>query len=174
MATPCPDGISDADAAPRSGYRGHASPASLIILAALLLLALSGHLGGRPNPVQVAENDAVRIEIKTPARLRNGMIFETIIRITPKRPVKALTLAISPSFWRDVTVNNMVPAADKEEMQAGFFRFTYGAAQAGKPVEIKIDGQINPPLLAGIEGEVAVYDGDVRLAGLMTTMRVYP
>ncbi len=174
MAAPCPDGISEADAHPRGGHRGRASLLPLIILAALLALALSGLLGGRPDPVQVAETDNALIEVNMPSRLRNGMSFEAIIRITAKRPVKALTLAISSSLWRDITINNMMPAAEKEDMQDGFFRFAYGAADPGVPIEIKIDGQINPPLFAGTDGEIAVYDRDVRLVGLATTMRVYP
>jgi len=174
MTTSCPDGISEEDARPHTGRHGRASPASFIILAALLLLALTGLFGGDPNPVRTAETDAARIEVKAPAILRNGMTFETVIRIMPKRPVGALTLAIAPSFWRNITINDMVPAADQEEMRDGLLRFTYGSAEPGHPVEIRINGQINPPLFGGAEGEIAVYDADRRLVGLTASMRVRP
>lgn len=110
------------------------------------------------------------MEIKTPTILRNGHFFETVVRVTPKRPLTDLRLAVSSSLWRDMTINSMVPAPEKEESRSGLFLLSYGPADAGKPFEIKIDGQINPPLFLGTAGEMAVYDGDARLAG--TRMRV--
>jgi hypothetical protein len=174
MAIPCPDGISEDGARPRRGYHSHASPVSILVLTVFLALGFLGLFGGRPSPVRIAETDAVRLEVKTPTTLRNGLFFETVVRVTPKRPLNDLTLAISPSLWRDTTINTMVPAAEKEESRDGFFRLSYGPVDVGKPFEIKIDGQINPPLFLGTAGEIAVYDGDIRLAGVETRARVRP
>ncbi|MCM8731534.1 hypothetical protein ACFO8O_11250 [Hephaestia sp. GCM10023244] len=171
MATPCSDGISEDDACPRSGYRRRARVAPLVILTVFLILGFVGLFGGRASPTQVAESDAARLEVTTPVTLRNGLVFETVIRATPKRPIKDLTLAISTSLWRDVTINSLIPAATQEESRDGFFRFSYGPVEAGQSFEAKLDGQINPPLFLGTVGDIVVYDGDVRLVGLETVRR---
>ena len=77
-------------------------------------------------------------------------------------------------MWKDFTVNTMVPAAAEERFADGRFRFSYGPVEAGKAIVVKIDSQINPSLVGGTAGHVAVYDGETLLAELPVAIAVRP
>ncbi|MFA7439388.1 MAG: hypothetical protein WCZ66_00285 [Sphingomonadaceae bacterium] len=174
MGATFPDGIDADDVRPRRIFPSHSSPFSLLVLGGILLLAMTGWAGGQPNRIFVEDTDGVRLEVSWPKITRNGLIFETRIRIEPKRPVDDLVLGVSSSLWRDITINSMIPAATGEESRRGLFRFSYGTAEAGEVIEIKIDGQINPPLFGGTQGHIAIFDDEVELARIPLTMEVRP
>ena len=174
MPSRCPDGIVEAHHRTSRFWGRHASPASLVLLGLLIAAALAGLLGGQPKARMVRETSTVRLEVDISNVVRNGVFFETRIRITPKRPVGALVLGISPALWRDLTITSMMPAASGEESRDGLFRFEYGPAPAGETVEIKIDGQVNPELFGGTRGDIVVLDGDVELVRLPSRIEVRP
>ncbi|RVT90433.1 hypothetical protein [Sphingomonas crocodyli] len=169
-----PDGISDQHIEASHWVQRHANPTSLIVIALLLASTWLGILGGRPNPVSVVETGEAQLTIKSPATLRNGTFYETRITIEPKISIKQLTLAISPALWRDITINSGIPAAEKEEFKNGMFRMSFGPAEAGKPVEIKFDGQVNPPLVGRNSGSIAILDGEVEIVRTNLSMLVLP
>src|SRR3546814_13021689 len=78
----------------------------------------------------------------------------------------APAIEVSPSLWRDMTINTMIPAPAEEFFEKGGYRFAYDRMPRGKRLLIKIDGQINPPLFAGTRGDIAVYDGERRLGAM--------
>lgn len=168
-----PDGITDYHTTD-GGLSRHASPISFVVLAGLLLAAALGLLGGQPHPRFHAESGMADLSVETPAVIRNGEFFETRITVVPKRPVTDLVVAVTPALWRDITVNTMIPAAADERFEDGAFHFGYGKAEAGKPVVVKIDSQINPPLFAGTRGAVIVFDGKVELVRVPIEMKVRP
>ena len=49
-----------------------------------------------------------------------------------------------------------------------------GSGEPGKPIAIKFDGQVNPPLVGANAGDIAVFDGDRKLAAIPVKMRVLP
>ncbi|EQB05878.1 hypothetical protein [Sphingobium baderi] len=172
MATRLPDGITDEDAG-QNGRR-RANPLPLLILTVLIVLALFGFLGGKADPLNRAENSAALIEVRAPEILRNGMFLEMVVRVTPKRPVNKLVIAVSDGLWREMTINSMIPAAEKEEYKDGLFRFSFGRVEAAETFQFKIDGQINPPLFAGTQGSIIALDDQDRLVELHTEIKVRP
>lgn len=174
MAIDLPDGISPAAALPQRGWRQQSGLLPLLLLAALLALAVAGLFGGAPTDWRRVNTEAADLEIQVPRTLRSGMFFEFRIRITPRRPVDDLRLAVSPTLWRDLTINTHIPTAAEEAVENGEFHFAYGPAAAGETLEIKVDGQVNPALFAGTEGRLAAYDGDSQLAALPISIRVLP
>ncbi|WP_294394523.1 hypothetical protein [uncultured Sphingomonas sp.] len=154
--------------------RTHANPLPLLFLTAVMLLALIGWFGGGRSPTLTADSAAVRLDVHTPVVIRNGQFFETRIRVTPRRRIAKLVVAVSPSLWRDLTQNSMVPQADKETFEDGRFRFDYGAGEPGEPLELKIDFQINPALFGHVAGVVEVYDDKILLVRLPVRMTVRP
>ncbi|MHA6721874.1 hypothetical protein [Sphingomonas sp. RS2018] len=169
-----PDGIAPDHADPRGWWNRHANLLSLAILGLLMALALSGLLGGAPNPVRFADLGPARLTVAAPTTLRNGLFFEMRWTVAARADIGKLVVAIPPSLWRDMTVNSMIPAAGEERFADGRFRFHYGALKAGETLEIKIDGQINPPLTRGTAGDIALYDGDRRLGAMPVRIRVLP
>jgi hypothetical protein len=169
-----PDGIEDQHVRGPDAHHRRANPASLILIGLFLLLACLGLMGGQSHPNRSVENAAARLTVASPDVLRNGMFFETRLLIEPRQPIKEVVLAVSPDLWRDITINSAIPAADKEEYADGMIRMSFGPAQPGKPIAIKFDGQVNPPLVGRSQGEVVLYDGDRRLLALPWTLRVLP
>lgn len=158
-----PDGISD-EPAGNSLWNRHASPVSILILGGILACAFAGFAGGQPSPKEVADFGRATLTVKTPLIIRNGEFFETEIEISSVAALGDATVAISADLWRDMTVNTMIPAAGEERFTDGSYRFAYGPLAAGQTLRIKVDGQINPPLFAGTEGEISLYDGE-RIVG---------
>ena len=50
------------------------------------------------------------VVVDTRRTLRNGEFFETRLTATAARPLADVTVAFSPSVWRNMTVNTMLPA----------------------------------------------------------------
>ena len=170
----CPDGIRDDHAAPRRGLYRHANPFSILVLGALMIAALTGLFGGDKTSTLTAVSPAATLTVDTPRTMRSGLFFETRIAVEAREALSDAVIALPPALWRDQTINTIVPAAESEAFKDGRFRFHYGALAAGDRLEIKIDGQINPPLTIGAEGEVALYDGERPVVSIPLTIRVLP
>ncbi|WP_293977194.1 hypothetical protein [Sphingomonas sp.] len=170
MEAQAPDGITQEH---ESNSR-RANPWPLILLAVLLGAGLTGLFGGQPAIVRQASNDLVSLSVRTPETLRNGMAFETIVEVTPHRPIDDLVIAVSDGLWREMTINTMIPAAGDESHKSGFHRFSFGEAEPGETFRFKVDGQINPPLFAGTSGAVLALDGERRLAAVPVRIKVLP
>jgi hypothetical protein len=166
-----PDGIVPADA---DGRGARFNWISLAVLGAIMLAALLGAFGGGKARSIVADAPAAQLEVHTPRVLRNGMFFETRIHLAAKAPIADAVIVIPASLWRDMTVNTMIPAPSEEKAEKGAFRFSYGALRPGEVLDIKIDGQINPPLFAGNSGSVALNDGDRLLVQVPVAIAVLP
>jgi len=171
MAQPAPDGIGE----DHQGSRGGPSPLPLLFLGAILAVGLAGLYGGMSDPVREARgDDGTILSVRAPETLRNGMLFETVIEVTPDKPVENLVLAVSDGLWHQMTINTVMPAAREESHERGFQRFSFGRMAAGDTLRFKVDGQINPPLLAGTDGEIAALDGKRELVALPMRIRVLP
>ncbi|MFL9840309.1 hypothetical protein ABS767_04980 [Sphingomonas sp. ST-64] len=170
---PCyPDGIAPSHAAPRGGaWRRWVA---VVLLGALMLAALLGLFGGGKDRPLRARAPAAALEVATPRVIRNGEFFEMRVRVTARQPVGKTVLAVPAGLWRDMTINTMIPAAGKESAQDGEFRFDYGALEPGETLDIKIDGQINPPLFAGTRGRIAIRDDTRELVAIPLEITVLP
>ena len=169
-----PDGITaEHDDRPR-GMRRHASPGSIVLLGGLIVAAFSGVLGGHPNPIVEIAAPEARMLLDTPQIIRNGEFFETRITVEARRPIGDVVIALSSEYWRDMTINSMIPAAADETFEDRMYRFSFGPLAAGKTLKFKIDGQINPPLFAGTRGTLALLDGDRVIAEHPLSLRVLP
>lgn len=174
-ASSFPDGIAQPHADPATGTgRGRRRWLALILLNALMIAALLGVFGGGKARSLTAASDAATLEVHTPRVIRNGVFFETLIRVTAHAPIEKAAIAVDATLWRDMTINTMIPAPSEESFKDGAFRFDYGPLKPGESIDIKIDGQINPPLFAGTKGTVAVLDGERQLAAVPLKITVLP
>lgn len=173
-ALPFPDGIDASHAVPSRGVRPYASPLAFIILGSFLATAMTGTLGGAPAPVAIAHAPAADLEVKLARPLRSGLFFETRIRVVARRDIVAPVIGIDASLWRDLTANSQIPAATDERFTDGQYRFAYSALKAGETLEVKIDGQTNPPLVGRLAGAITLLDGDTRLATTRVAIPVLP
>lgn len=139
-----------------------------------MMLAFLGIFGGQPHPTISVYAPSANINLQLPQRIRNGEFFEMRMNFKTKRPFDDLNLAISSSYWHDLTINTMIPAPAKEESEDGRYLFKYGRIDAGTDFSVKIDGQINPPLFRGNEGQIELLDGDTVIARIPVEMKVMP
>lgn len=169
-----PDGIEGRHIAPVRGIRAHASPLAFVVLAAMLAAASMGLLGGAPAPVTTINAPAATVELKIARPLRSGLFFETRIRVTARQAIAKPVIGVDSSLWRDLTINSQVPAPTEESFKQGQYRFEYGALKAGETLEVKIDGQTNPPLIGQLTGKIALLNDDATLAETRVAIPVLP
>ncbi|MBO9696254.1 MAG: hypothetical protein J7499_08635 [Sphingopyxis sp.] len=169
-----PDGLAEENLHGGRIFARHASPLSVVVLGALLVLALLDVAGGHPStPVKRDFGDAA-LTVDTPRTLRNGEFFETRIEVHARTDIADAVIAVTPDLWRDTTINTTLPSPAGERFEKGMLRWSYGPIKAGDTLHVKIDGQINPPLFAGTSGRILLYDGDRRLGQLPLSIRVFP
>ncbi len=171
---PFPEGIDATHVGPFGGVRAHASPLAFILLGSLLALAMTGMLGGAPAPATVTHAPAADLQIKLARPLRSGLFFETHVRVVARHDIAEPVIGIDASLWRDLTINSQVPAPSDERFKDGQYRFAYPSMKAGDTLEIKIDGQTNPPLVGRLDGSLDLFDGKTRLAGTHLSITVLP
>lgn len=169
----CPDGIEPDHIVARHRWHDHASPASLLVLLAVVAFGLSGHAGSRPVE-RAADAPAARLAVRSPEIVRNGEIYEAVIAIDARQRIGRLVLGISPALLRETTVNSTMPAAADESYGDGLFRFDHGAVAGGTRFEVKLALQGNPSLYGENAGRIAVFDGATPLVELPLTLRIRP
>lgn len=168
-----PDGIEEVHERPTTGWRRHASPISLLILGAVVLLAMSGALG-RERDWQATSAGGSVLSVHAPEIIRNGEFLEMRIVVAADEPIDSVSIGIEASLWEDLTVNTMIPAPTSEEFRDGQFRFGFGRLEAGNEFLLKIDLQVNPDIVAGNDGRLTLFDGDEPMAAVDLSLIVLP
>ena len=169
-----PDGIDDRNLHGGKLFSRHASPLSILLLGSLMALALFDVAGGGRSTPVTGDFGVATLTVHTPTTLRNGEFFETRIAIRAEADIDDATIAVTPGLWRDMTINTTLPSPSEESFEDGLLRWSYGPLRAGDTLQVKIDGQINPPLFAGTSGTLNLYDGHRRIGGLPLSIRVWP
>jgi len=139
-----------------------------------MIAALAGLLGGGKAPVMIASSPQADLTVHTHRVLRNGVFFETRIVIVAHVALEDATLLLPPGLWKDMTINSFEPQATSEDFKDGAFRFHYGKLDSGDTLDLKIDGQINPPLFHGTRGYIGLADGDQPLVSIPLRITVLP
>lgn len=169
-----PDGLDASHVAPIGGLHKHASLLAFLLLGGFLGLASLGGVGGKPAPVLVANAPAAALQVKVARPLRSGVFFETRIRVVALRDIAKPVIGVDAGLWTDLTINSHIPAAASESFADGQYRFEYEALQKGETLEVKIDGQVNPPLVGRLAGAITLLDDRRKLAGVTVSVPVLP
>lgn len=171
MSSKRPDGISYEATKVRLGY---ANPLPLILLTIFMIAGLTGFMGGNKSPELKVENSNVVFALHGPTIIRNGMAFETRFTVQAKRPIRQLAISVPNALWRDMTINSMIPAASDENANDGSYHFIFSELPAGQMFQLKVDGQINPPLIGHVQGPITLWDGPTKLAVINYRTKVLP
>ena len=146
----------------------------LALLAGILALALLGLFGGGKSPRFLIDTSHASFTIHTPVRLRSGLFFEHAVIVRARLPIEDAVIGVDAGLWRDITINTMIPTPTEERFAGGQYRFHYGAIDAGEVLIVKIDGQINSPLIGASRGSMTLFDGDRQVATVPLTIAVLP
>ena len=169
---PYPDGIAKEHVRPKSGLGRHASPFSLAVFGAVIVLGLTGALGHERD--WRSEANGVLLTVHAPEITRNGEFFEIRVSVEAASAVEELAIGVDKALWEDMTVNTMIPAATEETGTDDEFRFVFGQIAAGTTFDFKIDLQVNPDIVGGNAGPITVYDGDRPLTSVDIGLLVLP
>jgi len=169
-----PEGIGERHARPQSFLRHHLAWGALGLLGALLAVALTGVLGGQPNPTLRADGDRAELTVNAPGVLRSGEFFEMRFRVRAKEAIEKPVLALSHSYLRDLTLNTFKPSPVAESSDGTFYRLEFDALAAGGSFEVMIDGQVNPDLFGGTSGSIMLLDDRTPVAGMPLALEVRP
>lgn len=171
--TPFPQGLDPAHTRPsRSRHLRRWVP--FLLLGLLLTCGLAGAFGGDRAQWRRVHAPAADFLVRMPHVMRNGVFFEIRTQIRARRDMSDAVIAVDPALWRDMTINTMFPEPAEQEYRNGTVRLSYGPLRAGERIEAKFDGQINPVLLGGTKGAMALFDGDRSIAELPLDIRVFP
>lgn len=168
-----PDGLEPTHERERP-VRMAANWVGVLVLLTLLVVAMTGALGGGPRPVLAAQAPAAELRIKTPDVLRSGMFFEIAVEARARQAIAKPVLAISESYWRDITINTVEPAPASEKSEERMFLFEYDPLAPGDVLLVKFDGQINPSLFGGTAGRIELRDGQRAIATIPLELAVLP
>jgi hypothetical protein len=167
-----PDGIGKEHESPRMGLRRHASPLSLGVFGAVIVLGLTGALGHERD--WQAEGEGARLTVHAPEITRNGEFLEMRVSVEAGSAIENLAIGVDKALWEDMTVNTMIPAATEETGMDGEFRFTFGRIEEGATFDLKIDLQVNPDIVGGNAGAITLYDGERPLTSVDIGLLVLP
>ena len=169
-----PEGIGEEHVHPQSFLRRYLGWWALALLAALIAIALTGTLGGRPNTTFRADSPRAGLAVNAPEVLRSGEFFEMRFRVRAKQPIEKPVLAVAHSYLRDLTLNTFKPSPAEESSDGTFYRMEFGAMEPGDSFELMIDGQVNPDLFGGTRGSIELLDDKTRITGMALELEVRP
>jgi hypothetical protein len=170
--TGMPDGIAPRHFVRSSGLLRGFLP--IFLLGALLLAALFGVFGGASDPQVSAEGNGARLTVTAPRTLRSGMILELDIDVSAGRAIAQPVVAISGSYLHELSFNSIIPQASQAAFENGTLTLHYDALQPGDRLHVKMDGQVNPPLIGENDGVISIRDGETVLARRPVSLWVFP
>lgn len=145
----------------------------MAVLGGIVAFGLSGLAGGPDRRDEQRTADATLV-VDGPAVIRNGEYDEMVVTMQAHRPIANLALEIDAAYWRDLTINTMIPAPDAESLDDGVMRFEFGPLDAGSATSFKLDAQVNPHRFGPSQGDFKLMDGDREIARLSRSLTVLP
>lgn len=146
----------------------------LLIIGIPLAAAMLGFLGGGAPRIIRAASPGAQLTVEAPRVLRSGNWFETRVIVEPAADVADLAIAIDQPLWRRMSIDTLVPDAEKAESAEGRFTYSFGPVAGGERFVLKLDGQIQPYGLRILNGRIGVRDGDNPLVSAPVTLVVLP
>ena len=147
---------------------------SVVVLAAVMLLAFSGLLGGASSSRIEAKGNGLSGTLEYDPIVRSGNWFETSVTVRAASDVQDLTIAIDQGLWRQMSIDTMVPDAESAEARGGTYAYHFGPVKAGETFQLKLDGQIQPGLWCRQGGAIHIRDGERERIAFPVTLTVLP
>jgi hypothetical protein len=143
------------------------------LLPAVTVLALLNVFGQRPQSY-VANGEAASLELRAPARVRGGLLYESRFRITAHRDLAAAALVLAPGWLEGMTVNTIEPSPESETSVDGKLRFELGPISAGETFVLFLQTQVNPTTVGHRPQTVQLYDGAREILELPRSITIFP
>lgn len=143
------------------------------LLTAGVVLAAAGVAGQRPTTI-VAENEAAKLSVYAPDRLRGGLLYTTRFHVWARRPLRAPTLVLDPGWFEGMQVNSITPQPRAQSSRDGRVVLQLKPMAAGDDAVLFIQFQVNPTNVGRRSQDVRFEDTGERLFELRRTVTVFP
>ena len=147
------------------------------ILALLLGFSLAALLNvfGQETTTSRASAPAATLEVRTPPRVRGGLLFNTRIAVHARRTLQQPTLVLDHGYFESTTFNGVVPDPKNwSSASDGRPELVYEKLAAGHTLIVWISWQANPPDAAHRSDAVELRDGTSPIARVKRTVTVFP
>jgi hypothetical protein len=142
-------------------------------LAALLVAALAGVFGQRHEDLSASGPEA-RIDLRAPAALRSGLLFQGRFHVTAERDLRKPTLVLDAGWFDAVSVNAIVPEPANSWSESDRVAFAFPPLERGQTMTVYADFQMNPTTFGRRNEGVELRDGNHSIAVIRRTVNVFP
>jgi hypothetical protein len=148
--------------------------AAMLALTAVMVVALFNVVGQRAT-IAHANASGAAIEVRAPATVRAGLLFQARIAITAHDILPNTQLVLSSGWVDGFTINTVEPAPSTEDSGPdGSLVFDLGALQPGQTWVQYIEYQVNPTSVSRRHQVVTVLSNTHPVVSLERTMTVVP
>jgi hypothetical protein len=145
----------------------------LAALGALLVAALAGVFGQRHEDLSASGAEA-RIELRAPAALRSGLLFQGRFHVAAEEDLRKPTLVLDAGWFDAVSVNAIVPEPASSWSEGRRVAFAFPPLERGQTMTVYADFQMNPTTFGRRDEGVELRDGDHSIAVIRRTVNVFP
>ena len=163
-----------------AAHRDHHHPvergfrwAVVALLVAICVAGLAGVFGQRHEDVTAAAR-AARLELRAPAVLRSGLLFQGRFRVAAEGQLRKPTLVLDAGWFDAVSVNAVVPEPATSWSEGGRVAFAFPALREGDTMTVYVDLQMNPTTAGKREQGVELRDGNRTIASIHRSVPVFP
>lgn len=147
--------------------------ALLVLLAVVPILGLLNVFGQHVG-TSTASSSAATLEVRSPARLRAGLLYQARVRIVAHSRIANARLVLEGDWLDGITVNTIEPAPRSESSVDGALALDIGPIPAGESWTEFLAFQVNPTTLGNRNGGLALYDGQTKLVAVDRSATVFP
>lgn len=137
------------------------------------LLALANVFGQRPDTSQASAGFA-SLEVRSPSRLRGGLIFQTRITVHAHSRIAHPTLVLQHGWFEEMSVNGVIPNPVSQSTDNGTVRMGFPALAAGHSSTVWIYFQTNPTNVGRHSEDVALEGARGERVVVRRTVTVFP
>ncbi|HEX3900735.1 MAG TPA: hypothetical protein VHW74_16405 [Mycobacteriales bacterium] len=170
-----PDAVEPILAGRSSGRAGlWARRVAMCVLAAVMIAALCNVFGQRATTVH-ATGPLARIDVRAPATVRPGLLFQAKITLSVSAVLPKAQLILSRGWIDGLTLNTEEPAAPSETSGPdGSLVLSIGTLQPGSPYVQYLAYQVNPTSLSRRAQAITLVSDGVAIVTLHRTMTIVP
>jgi hypothetical protein len=147
--------------------------AFLALFGVWAVLALANVFGQRPDTSKASAGFA-SLEVRSPTRLRGGLIFQTRITVHAYRRIAHPTLVLQHGWFEEMSVNGIIPNPVTASTDNGTVRLGFAALQAGHSSTVWIYFQVNPTNVGRRSEDVTLEGARGERVVVRRTVTVFP
>ncbi len=147
--------------------------ALLLLPLAVVAAALANVFGQQASTRTVAAPGAT-LELRAPAALRPGLLWQARFRITAERALQQPALVLDRGWLDGMTINTIEPAPAEESSEGDRLVLKLQPLQAGETASLTLAFQVNPTTFGSQDQGVRLLDGGNPVVSLSRSVRIFP